>query len=255
MAGLLPAVQGEVILDGVPLPSRLQDRQRDELRKVQFVFQMADTALNPRQRIERIIGRPLTFYLGLKGAQRRERVAELLRLVELSPDIASRYPEALSGGQKQRINLARALAANPEVLLCDEVTSALDTIVGANVIELLKTLRRETGVSLVFISHDLPPVGVQSAARRVVEQARPMLSPPYHFTACSYFRARAPRRLAGRHIQPQAMAGIARGVTLTDVGCPFYDRCPLAIEGTCDTETPPPDGPSWACHRLSPGTA
>lgn len=158
MAGLLPPVEGEMLLNGQPLAGSLKNRPRDDLRKVQFIFQMADTALNPRQEIGEIIGRPLTFYHGMRGRKRRERVAELLDLVELPAEYANRYPGELSGGQKQRINLARGLAADPEVLICDEVTSALDTIVGANVIDLLKRLRDRLGVSYVFISHDLSTV-------------------------------------------------------------------------------------------------
>ena len=158
MAGLLPTSEGQVLLNGVPLAPALKDRSREDLRKIQFVFQMADTALNPRQYIGDIIGRPLEFYHGLRGVKKRERVAELLGLVELPPTYANRFPSELSGGQKQRINLARGLAANPEVMLCDEVTSALDTIVGANVMDLLKRLRDKLGVSFVFISHDLSTV-------------------------------------------------------------------------------------------------
>ncbi|MBT4357699.1 MAG: ABC transporter ATP-binding protein [Proteobacteria bacterium] len=250
MAGLLPAAQGEVLLDGAALQPALQQRSRSELQKIQFVFQMADTALNPRQRIDRILGRPVEFYHGLKGEEKRRRVGELLQMVELPQEFAGRYPEELSGGQKQRINLARALAASPEVLLCDEVISALDSIVGANVIELLKRLRQKTGVSFVFISHDLSTVAsfadqiVVLYAGRVVEQGptNAVLSPPYH----PYTRlliSSVPELRVGwleETMETQeAQAGIDRVVTLTDKGCPFFDRCPRAMKGTCDEETPP----------------
>ncbi|HIA42089.1 MAG TPA: dipeptide ABC transporter ATP-binding protein [Gammaproteobacteria bacterium] len=264
MAGLLPAVHGQVLLDGDDLQPALQKRDRSELQKIQFVFQMADTALNPRQRIDHILGRPLEFYLGLKGKEKRKRVMELLDMVELPQDFAGRYPEELSGGQKQRVNLARALAASPEVLLCDEVISSLDSIVGANVIELLKRLRKQTGVSFVFISHDLSTVAsfadeiVVLYAGRVVEQgpADQVLSPPYH----PYTRlliSSVPELRVGwleEAMQTQeAQAGIDRVVQLTEIGCPFFDRCPLAIEGTCDRETAPirdlGDGHLIECHR------
>ena len=264
MAGLLPATHGQVLLDGDDLEPALQNRDRSELQKIQFVFQMADTALNPRQRIDHILGRPLEFYLGLKGKEKRRRIIELLDMVELPQDFAGRYPEELSGGQKQRVNLARALAASPEVLLCDEVISALDSIVGANVIELLKRLRKQTGVSFVFISHDLSTVAsfadeiVVLYAGRVVEQGLVdhVLSPPYH----PYTRlliSSVPELRVGwleETMQTQeAQAGIDRVVQLTEIGCPFFDRCPLAIEGTCDRETAPirdlGDGHLIECHR------
>ena len=264
MAGLLPAAQGQVLLDGDELQPALQKRKRSELQKIQFVFQMADTALNPRQRIDHILGRPLGFYLGLKGKEKRRRILELLEMVELPHDFAGRYPEELSGGQKQRVNLARALAASPEVLLCDEVISALDSIVGANVIELLKRLRKQTGVSFVFINHDLSTIAsfadkiVVLYAGRVVEQgtADHVLSPPYH----PYTRlliSSVPELRVGwleETMQTQeAQAGIDRVVTLTAVGCPFFDRCPLAIKDTCDRETPPVrqlnGGHTIECHR------
>ena len=264
MAGLLPAAHGQVLLDGDDLQPALQKRDRSELQKIQFVFQMADTALNPRQRIDHILGRPLEFYLGLKGKEKRRRIMELLDMVELPQDFAGRYPEELSGGQKQRVNLARALAASPEVLLCDEVISALDSIVGANVIELLKRLRKQTGVSFVFISHDLSTVAsfadeiVVLYAGRVVEQGPvdQVLSPPYH----PYTRlliSSVPELRVGwleETMQTQeAQAGIDRVVQLTEIGCPFFDRCPLAIEGTCDRETAPMrdlgDGHLIECHR------
>ncbi|MEO0619939.1 MAG: ABC transporter ATP-binding protein [Pseudomonadota bacterium] len=262
MAGLLPAADGEVLLDGTPLAPALADRSRDELQKVQFVFQMADTALNPRHTLGDIIGRPLTFYHGLRGRKRRERVAEILDLVELPPSFANRGPSELSGGQKQRVNLARALAANPEVMLCDEVTSALDTIVGANVIKLLTELRDKTGVSYVFISHDLSTVAsfaddiVVLYAGRVAEQGptAQVLAPPFH-PYTKLLMTSVPEMRVGwlEDIMDtqEALAGISRGVELGRVGCPFFNRCPVAINGTCDTTVPPNrtnGGHVIACH-------
>ncbi len=264
MSGLLPASEGEVLLDGEFLQPDLKNRSRSQLQKVQFVFQMADTALNPRHRIDHIVGRPLEFYFGLKGKEKRERIGELLHLVELSQEFAGRYPEELSGGQKQRVNLARALAASPEVLLCDEVISALDSIVGANVVELLKRLRRQTGVSFVFISHDLSTVAsfadeiVVLYAGRVVEQGPRdrVLSPPYHPYTRLLISSVPEMRigwLEDTMKTQEAKAGIDRVVKLTETGCAFFNRCPLAIEGTCDREIPPirnlGDGHAIECHR------
>jgi peptide/nickel transport system ATP-binding protein len=264
MAGLLPSAKGEIVLNGKTLEPALENRDRDELRQVQFVFQMADTALNPRQYIGDILGRPVEFYLGLTGDEKRRRVAELLDMVELPAAFADRFPAELSGGQKQRINLARALAGNPEVLLCDEVTSALDSIVGANVIKLLTSLRNKTGVSFVFISHDLSTVGsfadkiVVLYAGRVVEQGPTdqVLSPPYHPYTRLLITSVPELRigwLEDTMKTREAAAGIARGVEITAVGCPFYNRCPIAIPGTCQLEVPPVrqhgDGHEISCHH------
>ncbi|MBI3154186.1 MAG: ABC transporter ATP-binding protein [Burkholderiales bacterium] len=158
VAGLLPPSAGTMEFDGRALPPALAARSRDDLRRIQIVFQSADTALNPSQTIERILARPLQFYRGLKGEPLRRRIDELLDLVKLPRTLAERLPGGLSGGQKQRVNLARALAADPDLILCDEVTSALDTVVGAAVLDLIAELRRELGVSYLFISHDLHTV-------------------------------------------------------------------------------------------------
>ena len=263
MAGLLPQVKGDIELDGVVLKGDLHDRQLDELRKVQFVFQMADTALNPKQQIGDIIGRPLEFYHGIKGKEKHQRINEILEMVELPTEFSSRYPAELSGGQKQRINLARSLAASPEVMLCDEVTSALDSIVGANVIKLLTALRDKTGVSFVFISHDLSTVSsfadeiVVLYAGRIVEQGPTdeVLIPPYHPYTRLLISSVPELRLGWLEdtMKKREMAsGIARGVEITAVGCPFFNRCPHAIEGTCDKLVPPiltlKDGHDIACH-------
>ncbi len=158
IAGILPPSSGHIRFDGRPMAPLARDRTPEELRKLQIVFQSADTALNPAQSIEDILGRPLAFYHGLRGPTRDARIDRLLDLVHLPRALKHRLPGELSGGQKQRVNLARALAADPELVLCDEITSALDTVVAAAIIELLKELQRELGLSYLFISHDLTTV-------------------------------------------------------------------------------------------------
>ena len=158
VAGLIAPCRGNILFKGRALKPEVRLRSKEELRQIQIVFQMADTALNPSQTIERILARPLQFYKELKGPALDKRIHELLDLVRLPRGVAQRLPGGLSGGQKQRVNLARALAAEPELILCDEVTSALDTVVGAAVLELMADLRRELGVSYLFISHDLHTV-------------------------------------------------------------------------------------------------
>jgi peptide/nickel transport system ATP-binding protein len=158
IAGLLAPSHGSVRFEGQPLGGTLQRRNKEQLRRIQIVFQMADTALNPSHTIRDILARPLQFYKGLRGAPLQARLDELLDLVKLPRTVADRLPGGLSGGQKQRVNLARALAAEPELILCDEVTSALDTVVGAAVLDLIAELRRELGLSILFISHDLHTV-------------------------------------------------------------------------------------------------
>ena len=264
IAGILPQARGSVKLDDSELQGDLNNRKLDELQKIQFVFQMADTALNPKQTISQILGRPLEFYHGLRGKAKHAKVAEILEMVELPPAFASRYPMELSGGQKQRINMARSLAANPEVMLCDEVTSALDSIVGANVIKLLTALRDKTGVSFVFISHDLSTVAsfadeiVVLYAGRVVEQGPTdeVLEPPFHPYTRLLISSVPELRIGWLEdtMQKREMAvGIAKGVEITAVGCPFYNRCPMGIEGTCDKSTPPirelEGGHEITCHR------
>ncbi|TVQ56075.1 MAG: ABC transporter ATP-binding protein [Rhodobacteraceae bacterium] len=189
ITGLLPPVSGGVMLDGAPLPGDFRRRTREQLRQVQMIYQMADTALNPRQRIGEIIGRPVEFYLGLRGVKRKQRVDELLDQIELDPSkYYERYPAELSGGQKQRIGIARALAAEPKFIICDEVTSALDQLVAEGILKLLDRLQRELGLAYMFITHDLATV--RAIADEVVVmkdgqvvEAGPkdqMFEPPHH---------------------------------------------------------------------------
>jgi len=189
ITGLLPPVQGRVEMDGDTLPSDYRKRTRSQLRQIQMIYQMADTALNPRKTIGELIGRPVRFYLGLKGAERRRRVEQLLEEIELDPaQYYSRLPSELSGGQKQRVGIARALAAEPKFIICDEVTSALDQLVAEGILKLLARLQDERDLTYMFITHDL--ANVRSIADdvvvmkdgRIVEQGpkHEMFQPPQH---------------------------------------------------------------------------
>ncbi|TWH25950.1 MULTISPECIES: ABC transporter ATP-binding protein [unclassified Aminobacter] len=158
ITGLLPPMEGTITFAGRTLANRLADRQREDLRELQMIYQMADVAMNPRQTVAEIIGRPLEFYFGMRGRQRDARVAELLDKIEMGKGFADRYPAELSGGQKQRVCIARALAAKPRLIICDEVTSALDPLVAHGILRLLLDLQAEEDVAYLFITHDLATV-------------------------------------------------------------------------------------------------
>ncbi|MBL9057064.1 MAG: ABC transporter ATP-binding protein, partial [Rhodobacteraceae bacterium] len=155
---LLPPEQGTITFDGRPLANRLADRPKSDLQQLQMIYQMADTAMNPRQTVGTIIGRPLEFYFGLKGEAKRKRLQELLEQIEMGKGYENRYPAELSGGQKQRVCIARALAAKPKLIICDEVTSALDPLVADGILKLLLNLQAQEGVAYLFITHDLATV-------------------------------------------------------------------------------------------------
>jgi len=189
ITGLLPPRQGEIAFENTVLPADYRKRSVDQLRQVQMIYQMADTALNPRKRIGEIIGRPVEFYLGLKGAEKRRRVEQLLEQIEMEPgEYIDRLPSELSGGQKQRIGIARALAAEPKFIICDEVTSALDQLVAEGILKLLTRLQDEMKLSYMLITHDLSTV--RAIADEVVVmkdglivEAGPkdeMFTPPHH---------------------------------------------------------------------------
>lgn len=173
VTGLLLPDSGEIRFNGARLQPDYRKRSQNELRQIQMIYQMADTALNPRKRIGDILGRPAHRYLGLKGRRRAERVRELLRMIELEPDeMIDRFPASLSGGQKQRVGIARALAAEPELIICDEVTSALDQIVAEGVLRLLDRLQGELGLSFMFITHNIETVRAIADDVVVMQQGR-----------------------------------------------------------------------------------
>ena len=186
--GLLPRVAGDIKFKGGSLPPRLADRKKDQLRRVQMIYQMPDVAVNPRHTLLDIIGRPAAFYFNKSPAEVRARVCELLRQIDLPESFITRRPGELSGGQKQRVCIARALAAEPELIICDEVTSALDQLVGEEILRLLKKLQDDLGVAYMFITHDLGTV--RRIANKVVVMLKGKLvasgetekvfNPPYH---------------------------------------------------------------------------
>ncbi|MBI3899278.1 MAG: ABC transporter ATP-binding protein [Gammaproteobacteria bacterium] len=188
ITGLLPRWSGEILLDGKSLPPDYRKRTRDELRRVQMVYQIPDVALNPRQTVLDVIGRPLGFYFKYPKEKIRMRVVELLKLIDLPEHFIDRKSSELSGGQKQRICIARALAAEPELLICDEVTSALDQLVADEILRLLQRLQNELGLTYVFITHDLGVVrriannvGVMLSGKFVTTgPLQQVFSPPYH---------------------------------------------------------------------------
>ena len=158
ICGLLPPRSGSLWFDGAPLPRRLADRGPEVRRRIQLVYQNPDVAMNPRHTIGDVVGRPVEVFLGAGAEHAAERTRELLGLVDLPADLERRYPGQLSGGQKQRVCIARALAAEPDLVICDEVTSALDPLVADGIVELLMRLQRETGVACIFITHDMAMV-------------------------------------------------------------------------------------------------
>lgn len=158
ITGLLPPTSGRITFDGRDLSRDLAGRTKDDLRELQMIYQMADTAMNPRQTVGTIIGRPLEFYFGLKGEAKRKRIQELLDQIEMGKNFENRYPAELSGGQKQRVCIARALAAKPKLIICDEVTSALDPLVADGILKLLLDLQAQQQVAYLFITHDLATV-------------------------------------------------------------------------------------------------
>ncbi len=162
ITGLLPPMTGSVQFNGEVLPAELKDRSKDQLQRIQMIYQSADTAMNPRQTIAEIIGRPLEFYHDLTGLQKQERILELLKMIELDESFYDRLPSELSGGQKQRVCIARALAADPEIIICDEVTSALDQIVQEGILKLLLNLQKDYNITYLFITHDIAVVNAIS---------------------------------------------------------------------------------------------
>ncbi|TWB50612.1 ABC transporter ATP-binding protein [Nitrospirillum viridazoti] len=261
IAGLVAPAGGQVLFQGQPLAPTLSGRTREQFQRIQLVFQNADTALNPAHTVSRILGRPLAFYHGMDGRARNRRVAELLDLTQLPASLADRHCGELSGGQKQRVNLARALAADPYLILCDEVTSALDTVVGAAILDLLAELRRELDLSYLFISHDISTVraicddiAVLYAGQKVEMGPRNGFgdAPVHPYT--DLLIGSVPEMRRGWLEEKETAAAppplaAAQGANL----CRFLPRCAARVEGLCDRLPPPrialDGGNELLCHH------
>ena len=187
ITGLLPPSQGEITFAGRTLAPDFKARKRDDLRELQMIYQMADVAMNPRQTVGTIIGRPLEFYFNLRGDAKKKRIQELLDEIEMGKGYIDRYPAELSGGQKQRVCIARALAAKPKLIICDEVTSALDPLVADGILKLLLNLQKVEKVAYLFITHDLATVKAIADSIAVMYRGRvvrygpksQVLAPPF----------------------------------------------------------------------------
>ncbi len=244
IAGLLPPSSGAVTVGGEPLPRMVEGRGAEHLRQVQLIFQNPDDSLNPRHTVADILEQPLRLHFGLTGAALRARSAEILERVRLGAHYLDRLPSQLSGGEKQRVAIARAFAADPTVVLCDEVTSALDVSVQAAVLDLLNELKQTQGTTYVFVSHDLAVVRALADRVAVLYQGRICEIGPteevYGAPSQPYTEV-----LLGAVLEPDP--DTAPILSADDVverappktGCPFQRRCPRKLGAICETDTPP----------------
>ncbi len=259
IAGLWPLAQGTIRLaDGSDLSLSVDERPRDVLRRVQLVFQNPDASLNPRRTIREILARPLAIYHGLSGEAAGVRMAELLADVRLGEDYLDRLPSQLSGGEKQRVAIARAFAADPEIILCDEVTSALDVSVQASILNLLADLCASRGVACIMVSHDLAVV--RAVARRIavlyrgrlceIGPAAEVTLAPRHPYTCA---------LVGAVLEPEPGLPVETGPVLIEErgggpgGCSFRGRCPRALPRCAEAVPdilPVDPGHAVRCHRV-----
>lgn len=244
LAGLLPVHEGDIRFDGVHLAWRAERRNAAIRRRVQIIFQNPDRSLNPRHTVATILGRPLRLLLRLNGRALEARVAELLSQVRLPATYKDRYPSELSGGERQRVAIARALAAEPSLLLCDEVISALDVSVQAAVLELLQDLQARAGLAMLFITHDLAVV--RWFADRVAVLYRGVLC-EIGPAAALFEAVRHP--YTGELLAAVPVVGRRPDFTTASPsafveppapdGCRFASRCQDRIGGLCDRVAPP----------------
>jgi len=246
VAGLLVPSQGQILFENQDITASIERRSRELHRQIQFIFQNPDASLNPRQRIADILGRPLEFFFGLSGSARKRRIEELLHDVHLDAGYARRFPRQLSGGERQRVAIAQALAAEAKLALCDEIVSALDVSVQANILDLLKELQAQRGIAYLFIAHDLAVV--RWLAHRVgvlyrgqlmeIGLSEEVFSPPFHpYTEMLLQSVPEPDPNQPLPTGEERAADLPGADSHT--GCPFASRCPRKVGAICDQEIPP----------------
>lgn len=257
ISGLLPAKGGRIRFEDFDLTVDVDDRPMELRKRIQMIFQNPDASLNPRHSVAEILDQPLKLYFPhMSRDERRARQVELLNRVRLDGRYRLRYPGQLSGGEKQRIAIARAFAAEPEVVLCDEVTSALDVSVQAAVLDLLADLQKERNTTYIFIAHDLAVVRAIANRVAVLYQGRlcemgavdDIYAPPYHpYTETLLGAVLSP----DPDTEPKLLASDTPELAPPAQGCPFQRRCPHRIGNICDQETPPWQSPqSAAGHKI-----
>jgi peptide/nickel transport system ATP-binding protein len=255
--GLRPADAGVLTLDGEPLAAAVTWRSREQARRLQLVFQNPDASLNPRHRIATILTGALRSFESVARAVATERARMALAAVKLPPAYLDRYPDELSGGERQRVAIARALIVSPEVLICDEVLSALDVSVQAGILDLLRNLCAERGLAILFISHDLAVVRAISHRIAVMFRGevvawttpREMLSPPLH-----PYLAELVAALPGEGFYLRLSLPPAIPLEAEPQGCAYAVRCPVMISSICETQEPPWQSPPhrMRCHHKPP---
>lgn len=261
LVGLYPLTRGVITLKGRPLSDLRKQDGKALRRQMQMIFQDPYASLNPRWRVGRIIAEPLRVHENLSAQARQTRVAELLAQVGLDPADSERYPHQFSGGQRQRISIARALAVRPEFLVCDEPTSALDVSVQAQVLNLMKDLQRELGLTYLFISHNLAVVhhvadrvAVMYLGRIVELAPRDSLfnTPRHPYTR---MLLSAIPDISGTGVRRTPVGGEVPNPLNPPSGCTFHPRCPH-VRDICRRETPqslPEGNAQVACHGVAQG--
>jgi peptide/nickel transport system ATP-binding protein len=257
ISGVLAPAHGQIRFAGQPLPGTVRVRSDAVRQQIQYIFQNPDASLNPRRTVGDTVGRPLEVFFRMRRPKLRERIAALLEDVRLDASYAERYPDQLSGGERQRIAIARALACDPELLLCDEILSALDVSVQASILKLLERLRAEHDLAMLFIAHDLAVV--RAIADRVgvlfggelfeVGAASAVFAPPFHPYTHELLLATPGPKPAGKRAERARVLAPARA----SAGCAYANRCAWTLGAICDREAPPwrDAGPDLAirCHR------